>query len=172
MNRGRLLLLLAAALLLLVGAPTGCDNVEPAITGTPTPSASPTPLPDPFTAEITAAPRQTDALGNEITAEDHYFQYLSFGDIRVYEYETGTFLDGVCVNAFPESLDGRIDIMYYTAEGKLCGQGTLHNAQGGTLLTTGTNAVYAEIRTDIDVKTMDFVLDVVTPFAPAAEEAS
>ena len=149
---------------------TGCDNVEPALVGTPTPSASPTPLPDAFTAEITAAPAPTDALGKPFTGDNHYHQYLSFGDIRVYEYDDGTFLDGVCVNAFPAPLDGRIDIVYYTAEGKVCGVGTLHNNVGTTRMETGANRIYAEIRTDINVCDMDFALEIVTPYAPVVEE--
>lgn len=165
----------AAALLLLallvIGA-VGCDDVTPTLAGTPTPSASPTPLPDAFTAEITAAPEPTDALGKPLTGENHYRQYLSFGDMRVYEYDDGTFLDGVCVNAFPAPLDGRIDIVYYTSEGKTCGIGTLHNAVGTTRLETGANNIYAEINTDINVCDMEFVLEIVTPYAPAeaAEE--
>ena len=59
-----------------------------------------------------------------------------------------------------------MQIVYYTAEKKVCGVGTLHNANGTTRLETGTNAIYAEINTDIDVTQMDFVLEVVTPYAP------
>lgn len=147
----------------------GCDDVTPSLAGTPTPSASPTPLPDAFTAEITAAPAPTDALGKAISGDNHYHQYLSFGDIRVYEYDTGTFLDGVCVNAFTAPLDGRIDVVYYTSEGKVCGVGTLHNDAGETRMETGANNIYAEINTDINVCDMEFTLIVVTPYMPIAE---
>ncbi len=171
MNRGALALLCAALLLLAAAASSmGCDNVEPVLYGTPTPSASPTPLPDAFTAEITAEPVPTDALGKPIEGDAHYFSYLSFGELRVYEYGEGTFLDGVCINAFPAALDGRVDIVYYTAEGKLCGSGTIHNALGATRLESGINAIYAEIRTDIDVQMMDFVLEVSQPFLPVEAE--
>ena len=34
------------------------------------------------------------------------------------------------------------------------------------MLQTGSNAVYAEISTDISVLDMDFVLEIATPFAP------
>lgn len=174
-QRGLRLSLLLGALLLFFGAWTaGCISVDPVVTGTPTPSSSPTPLPDPFTLELTAAPLPTDALGKVIEAEDHYYHYLSFGDIRIYEYDTGTFLDGVCVNAFPAPLDGQLNIVYYAEDGKICGMGQLHNAEGGTVLATGSNAVYAEINTDISVLEMDFVFEVAQPFAPveapAAEE--
>ncbi len=169
MSKRRLLIAAAIAVLCLLFA-LGCDDVTPALTGTPTPSASPTPLPDAFTAEITAAPAPTDALGKPLSGERHYHQYLSFGDIRVYEYDDGTFLDGVCVNAFTAPLDGRIDIVYYTAEGKICGIGTLHNNTGATRMEPGANNIYAEIQTDINVCDMDFVLEVITPYAPVASE--
>lgn len=157
-----------AALLFLTLWTAGCVRYEPEITGTPTPTASPTPLPEPFRAEITAAPRETDRLGRLIETEDHYFRYyLSFGDMRVYEYETGTFLDGVAVNAFPAALDGEVSVVFRDANGRLLGKGKLHLADGSTLLPTGTSNVYAEIVTDITVQDMDFTLEVERAFAPA-----
>lgn len=164
------LALLIAALCLTALA--GCEDATPVLAGTPTPAATPTPLPDPFTAEITAAPSVTDALGNEIREDGHYWQYLSFGELRVYEYGEGTFLDGICVNAYPLPLDGEVDIVYTTADGKVCGIGKIHNALGTTLLETGTNAIYTEISTDIDVTDMDFTLVVKTPFQPVAANAT
>lgn len=157
-------LILALALTLFMAS---CENATPVLSGTPTPAATPTPLPDAFTAEITAAPLPTDLLGNEIQAVDPYGQYLSFGELRVYEYDDGTFLDGLCVNAYPQALDGEIHIVYYTSDEKICGVGTIHNALGTTRLETGTNSIYAEINTDIDVTEMDFLLEVVTPYSPA-----
>lgn len=169
MKRAVFIAILAVTVFVLASALSGCENAEPVLAGTPTPAATATPLPDPFTAEITAEPVPTDLLGNEILSDDHYWQYLSFGEIRIYEYGDGTFLDGLCVNAFPEPLDGRVDIVYYTDEGKVCGIGTIHNAEGGTLLETGTNAIYAEISTDIDVTMMDFTLVVQTVFQPVGD---
>ncbi len=165
-----ILLIALLAFLTLLAVLSGCDNVKPTLAATPTPTASPTPLPDALTFSVTAAPLPTDALGAEIWGGDHYRQYLSFGEIRVYEYDNGTFLDGLCVNAYPLPLDGRINVVYYTAEGKVCGVGTLHNALGTTVLDTGTNAIYAEISTDIDVTMLDFVLEYQTEFAPAEGE--
>ena len=158
-------------LLMLLFALSACDDATPVLVGTPTPAATPTPLPDAFSAEITAEPLPTDLLGNEMQPGDHYGQYLAFGELRVYEYDDGTFLDGICVNAYPEPLDGEIRIVYYTSDEKVCGVGVLHNATGTTLLKTGTNPVYAEINTDIDVTQMDFVLEVITPYAPAPAES-
>lgn len=169
MKRAVFIAILAVTVFALASALSGCENAEPVLAGTPTPAATATPLPDPFTAEITAEPVPTDLLGNEILSDDHYWQYLSFGEIRIYEYGDGTFLDGLCVNTFPEPLDGRVDIVYYTDEGKVCGIGTIHNAEGGTLLETGTNAIYAEISTDIDVTMMDFTLVVQTVFQPVGD---
>ena len=158
-----LLRLLAA--LLVAGLCSACVHVEPELVGTPTPPASPTPEPDPFQLELTAAPVETDQLGKRIETEDHYFRYyLSFGDLRVYEYGTGTFLDGVCVNAYPLPLDGVVHIVYYSEDGRVCGTGQIHNAEGGTVLQSGSNAIYAEILTDISVQDMDFVLEVETQF--------
>ena len=149
----------------------GCNNAKPVISGTPTPPASPTPLPSPLTLMITAEPLPVDALGNTISTSDHYFRlYLSFGDLRVYEYDTGTFLDGICVNAYPLPLDGVLGIVYYTAEGRICGIGQIHNARGGTTLETGSNAIYAEISTDIDVRELDFVWEIVTDYLPVEIE--
>ncbi len=171
MKRAAFISLLAIAVFTLISALSGCVDVEPVLSGTPTPAATATPLPDPFTAEITAEPVPTDLLGNEILSDDHYWQYLSFGEVRVYEYGDGTFLDGICVNAFPQALDGEVDVVYYADDGKICGIGTIHNAEGGTLLETGTNAIYAEISTDIDVTMMDFSLEVKTAFQPAGDAA-
>ncbi|MDD6888324.1 MAG: hypothetical protein PUE41_07615 [bacterium] len=171
MRRPAGIALLLTVLFLLTGLLPACVRVEPEIVGTPTPSASPTPLPEPFTAEITAAPAAVDQLGKRIETEDHYYRYyLSFGDLRVYEYNTGTFLDGICVNAYPQALEGRVNIVYYSEDGRVCGIGTIHTADGGTRLESGRNAVYAEIQTDINVQDRDFVLEVETPFAPAMEE--
>lgn len=159
-------------LLLLLFALAGCEDATPVLAGTPTPAATPTPLPDAFSAEITAQPLATDALGNAMEGDEHYWQYLSFGALRVYEYDDGTFLDGICVNAYPLPLDGEVNIVYTTADGKICGIGKIHNTLGTTVLQTGSNAIYAEISTDIDVTGMEFALVVKTPFAPVAQSAS
>lgn len=167
MKRRLPVFLLIAALMLFSLA--GCEDATPVLAGTPTPAATATPLPEPFTAEITAAPLPTDGLGNTISGENHYWQYLSFGAIRVYEYDDGTFLDGICVNAYPLPLDGEVDIVYTTSDGKICGIGKIHNTVGTTVLETGSNAIYAEISTDIDVTGMEFSLVIKTPYVPSTE---
>ena len=170
MKRNWLIVLAAVVLMGFVLA--GCEDAAPVLAGTPTPAATPTPLPEPFSAEITAEPLPTDALGNTIDGGDHYWQYLSFGALRVYEYDDGTFLDGICVNAYPLPLDGEVDIVYTTSDGKICGIGKIHNTVGTTVLETGSNAIYAEISTDIDVTGMEFSLVVKTPYAPLAAAAT
>ena len=154
-----------------VGLYAGCSNAKPVITGTPTPLKPPTPLPSPITLILTAEPLPVDALGCVISSSDHFFSlYLSFGDLRVYEYETSTFLDAVCVNAYPLPLDGELHIVYYTSEGKICGTGQIFNARGNTKLETGSNTIYAEILTDIDVRGMDFVWEIVSDYLPVEVE--
>ena len=154
-------------LLLFMLCLAGCDNAEPEIVGTPTPGPTSTPEPAPFTLAVTGAPAAADQLGSEIVGEDHYTQYLSFGDIRVYEYGTDTFLDGIAVNAYPVSLDTEIRIAYYDKDGKLIGRGTLHDAEGNTAIPSGSSRVYAEIATDVDVRLLDFALEYVKMPAPA-----
>ena len=166
MTRRSALPLLLLVLLFCSLWAVGCISQDAQIAGPPTPSSSPTPLPASFAPELTAAPLPTDQLGKTIETEDHYFHYLSLGDIRIYEYDTGTFLDGICLNAYPLPLDGKLNIVYRTEDGKICGIGQIHNADGGTVLATGSNAIYAEIQTDIDVTDMDFVLEIAAAFAP------
>lgn len=155
--------------LLIICAP-GCDNAEPAIVGTPTPAPTSTPEPPPFTLSITAQPSEKDLLGKELGDENHYLRYLSLGNLRVYEYENSTLLDAVVVNAYPLPLSGVLTISYFDGDGKLVGRGTLYNAEGTEVFPTGSSAIYAEIATDVDVRLMDFVLDVDRELSPVAEE--
>ena len=133
---------------------------------TPAPSAPPTPTPEPFYISMTAEPLPTDALGQIVESDEHYFDYISYGDMRIYEYDTGTFLDGICFSSYPEPLDGTVRIIYRDQDGKVCGEGTLHNALGTTVMQPGANTVYAEILTDISVLEMDFTLEIERLFAP------
>ncbi|MBR5804679.1 MAG: hypothetical protein IKY03_00940, partial [Clostridia bacterium] len=56
--------------------------------------------------------------------------------------------------------------IYRDQDGRLCGEGTLHNALGTTVMQPGANTVYAEILTDISVLDMDFTLEIEHPFSP------
>ena len=168
--RAALVFALLTAALVLPWALSACDNAEPVIVGTPTPEPTATPEPEPFAYSVTGEPLPTDMMGAEIGDENHYFRYLSFGDVIVYEYGTGTFLDGVVVNAYPLPLDGEIEIAYYNDDGKLVGRGALHSAEGATVFPTGSSRIYAEIATDIDVQKMDFVFEFKRPLAPFEEQ--
>ena len=69
-------------------------------------------------------------------------------------------------------LDGVVNIVYRSEDGRVCGTGRIHNAEGGTVLESGSNAIYAEILTDIDVQGMDFTLEIETPFTPVEPETA
>ena len=166
----KILTVILPAVLFFLCAAGGCDNASPQIAGTPTPGPTATPTPQAWTLEVTGAPYPTDELGGELGDENHYWRYLSFGDIRVYEYQGGTFWDGVCVNGYLLPLDGEVEVAYYNAEGKIVGRGKLHTADGGTTLQPGSNAVYGEIMTDIDVRMLDFQMQVIREFQPVEPE--
>ena len=155
--RGRCRLALLA--LGLIYCLVGCDHAEPAIVGTPTPAPTATPEPEPFTLSVTGEPLQTDLLGATIVGEDHYVQYLSFGDIRVYEYQSDTFLDGIVVNGYALPLSCRIEAVYYNKDGKMIGRGELYLADGSQVLPVGSSRIYAELATDVDIREKDFVLE-------------
>ena len=164
-QKGTVLLLSAVICACLAG----CVSYRPEISGTPAPSATPAPTPTPavFTATVTAEPLPTDVLGLIIEDPDtHYYSYLSFGNLRVYEYDTGTFLDGICYSSYPVPLAGTIRIIYRTEDGRICGEGTLHNAKGTNEIQPGSNAIYAEILTDISVLSMDYTFEVTESFRP------
>ena len=169
-KRIRFMTILGLCSILAAVFSAGCDNAAPAISGTPTPGPTPTPVPEAWVLEVTGAPYPTDALGGELGDENHFWRYLSFGDIRVYEYGGGTFLDGVCVNGYTLPLDGEVEIAYYNEEGKIIGRGKLHTADGTTVMQPGSNAVYAEIMTDVDVRMNDFTFEIVRPFEPVTEQ--
>lgn len=148
---------------------SGCISQTPVISGTPTPSSSPTPLPELFTAKIQTTPIPTDAAGRRISEsqDNHYFQYLSFGDFTVYEYNMSTHLDGICINAYTQPLKGSLNVVYYDKQHKLCGSGAIKLADGTLELKPGQNHIYAEILTDTNITEMDFKLEITEPFIPA-----
>jgi len=110
----------------------------------------------------------TDALGVPILrARTHYADYyLTYSSIRVYEYGESAFMDALCFNAFTQPLTGGARLVYYGQDGKIYGIGDIQTADGGLTLQVGENRVYATILTEIDVKMMDFVIEVTTPFVP------
>ncbi len=163
-------ILICAALLFPAAA---CINRDaPVLSSTPTPTATLTPVPDAFSAQITAVPRPTDDLGNEIFSDSHYKRYLSFGEIRVYEYQEDTFLDGLFWNSYSKPISAPIRILYYADDGRICGEGTLYAADGSQVFQSGTNRIYAEIQTDLDVKMRDFTLEYLKEPAPVSDSGT
>ena len=121
---------------------------------------------------VTGTPPETDSNGIPLSDPDtHYFRYyLSFSDIRIYEEEGYTFLDGFCLNSFDSVLSGACDVIFYDDSGSACGLGTLHTADGDSLLLQpGQNRIYAEILSEDTVKEAAFSFAVTAAFAPVAQ---
>lgn len=164
--------LMTVPLLMAAFSISGCVTQEPVIAGTPTPTCSPTPLADYYTPEIITTPEPKDELGNSLGDEKHYDQYLTLSDILIYEYKTGTFLDGKCTNTYALPLKGMISIIYKTDDGKVCGTGTIHAADGSNVFQPGESPVYAEILTDIDVTDLDYIIETDSSFVPVRAQST
>ena len=110
----------------------------------------------------------TDRKGIPILDKDtHYFTYyLAFSDLRIYEEDGFTFMDGVCTNSFDGTLTGEARICFYDRDEKLVGYGTIHTAEGDLTLPVGENRIYAEILSEEDVQQADCRIEQVTPFNP------
>ena len=109
----KLLITAIAAAVLLTAA---CVNTKPVLH----PEVTPGPTPDVIimtlaptqdegdsspTPEITARPTESvDALGNSITGPEHFYRYLTFRNILVYEEDGDTFLDAMVENAYSEPI--------------------------------------------------------------------
>ena len=77
------------------------------------------------------------------------------------------------IDAPSENVEHRIysvRILFRDKDGRMCGEGTLHNALGTTVMQPGANTIYAEILTDISVLEMNFTLEIERPFAPVERE--
>lgn len=162
-------LLIAGCLLL-----SGCVSLHPELSGAPTPAPTPTPTPAPLLQELALPTPAVDAVGQRIVdAAAHYERYVSYRQMRVYEYELGTLLDGICINAYPEPLVGAVEIGFRDAEGTLLASAMLHTAEeANLLLRPGENRIYAEIDTDMDIQGIDFTLSITTQFEPAEEDGA
>ena len=153
-----------------------CTVQEAHLVYRPEPTACPTevpvvsPSPEPITIpEVTGAPYATDTNGVPIRDPmTHYLEYyVTLQNIRIYEYETGTFLDGTIVSTFPQTLTGGLRVTFTDVNGIVYGYGDLYTADGGLNILPGENRVYADIWTEVDVQTMDFTVSVVKRLAPA-----
>ncbi len=110
----------------------------------------------------------TDRKGIPIMdADTHYFSYyISFSDLRIYEEDGFTFMDGVCTNSFDGTLSGEARICFYDKDEKLVGYGMLHTAEGDMALGVGENRIYAEILSEENVQQLFCQIEQVMPFYP------
>lgn len=159
---------------------TGCVRQDAwlsytAVRDTPQPTATPmqTILPtiEPITIDLEPVMGEdfyTDRKGIPILDKDtHYFTYyLAFSDVRIYEENGYTYMDGICTNSFDGTLTGRAQLCFYDADEKLVGFGDIHTADGELLLTVGTNRIYAEILSEVDVQQLTCRIEQVSAFNP------
>lgn len=143
-------------------------------TAQPTPTAIHTPaatmVPIPLSVEpIQGESFHTDRKGIPILDQDsHYFTYyLAFSDLRIYEEDGFTYMDGICTNSFDGTLKGEARICFYDANEKLVGYGDIHTAEGDLSLSMGENRIYAEILSEVDVQQLQCRIEQVAPFNPA-----
>lgn len=155
-----------------------CTKQEARLVYLPEETAEPTPVltASPAPEEILLAPVDGIALEQDangvpiLDPEQHYYSYyLTFRDVRIYEYGEETFLDAIVDNGYSSILTGGIRISFYDENGELFGFGDLYTADGDLTLITGENRVYAEIRTEVDVQLMDFELIVTKPLVPVTD---
>ena len=166
---------LLLATLLAVGCVRQNAWLSYAVPETPQPTAtavqtlSPTREPMPLSVDpIQGEDFHTDRKGIPILDGDtHYFTYyLAFSDLRIYEEDGYTYMDGFCTNSFDGTLSGAARLCFYDRDGKLMGYGNIHTAEGGLSLKVGTNRIYAEILSEVDVQQLDCRIEQVSPFNP------
>lgn len=153
------------ALCILAG---GCIGQTPTLTGTPTPAPTPVPTLPPAAQERVAEEAQKDALGKTIyDVETHFLQYISFQDIRVYEYADETFMDGTCANTYPEALQGSFEIRF-AEDGEIIAAATVlfENAKDGNTIPAGTSRIYADIDSDTRIDDLPFTFEAVAAVSP------
>ncbi|MEL7601885.1 MAG: hypothetical protein AAGU77_01920 [Bacillota bacterium] len=169
MNRRLLVCILILAMLL-----PGCIRQRPVLAAEATPAPTPTPSLPPVAQSLIPKPEQTDALGTEILGEDHFLRYLTFTDLRVYEYEGGTLFDGICKNDYPETLTGSIELVFTDKDGTVVARAPVYTRNGDNAFAPGETVLYVEIDTDMDIRMLPFSIIVTQkilpqPTMPAAE---
>ena len=139
----------------------------------PTPTAVHTLEPTREPISVSVEPVQgeifyTDRKGIPIFDKDtHYFTYyLSFSDLRIYEEDNYTYMDGICTNSFDGTLTGEANICFYDKNEKIVGYGVIHTAEGGLTLSVGINRIYAEILSEVNVQQLTCRVEQVSPFNP------
>lgn len=137
-------------------------------------TVAPTVTPSPEIIEVPAVTGQpfcTDANGVLILDEENHYltYYVTLNDIRIYEYGESVFLDGVAMNSFPQTLTGGLRIVFRNENGVNYGYGDFYTADGRLTLLPGENRVYADILTEVDVRQMNWKIDVIGTFGPRAD---
>lgn len=151
----RLFFLLVLPLLL-----SGCIRQQPVLSTEPTPLPTPTPTPSPMAQEWKPESGKADALGALIYEDTHYLRYLTFQNLRVYEYAGGTLFDGVCTNAYPETLTGAFELVFTDNDGTEIAHAPVYTRSGEDVFAPGETVLYAEIDTDMDIQLTPFELAV------------
>ena len=155
-----------------------CTVQEARLIYRPEPTAkiteAPTMTPEPEILDVpslTGQPFRTDANGVLILDEtEHYLTYyVTLNDIRIYEYGEGTFLDGIAVNSFPQTLTGGLRITFRNENGVNYGYGDFYTADGNLTLLPGENRIYADILTEVDVQQLNWEIEVVGSLSPRSD---
>ncbi len=144
----------------------GCIRQRPVLTAEATPLPTSAPTPPPIAQYIIPQTSQTDALGAEILDENHFLRYLTFVNLRVYEYEGGTLFDGVCQNAYPETMTGSLEIVFTDKDGSVVARAPVYLRSGRNEFVPGENVLYSEIDTDMDIRMIPFSLIVTETIMP------
>ena len=155
----KLLLFILMLLFLMSLLLPGCVRQKPVLVGAPTPAPTPTPAPSPAMQSITNEPWAKDATGALIYDEENHFErYLSFSNIRIFEYEGGTLMDGVCENAYPKTLTGSYQIVFTDKDGTEIARADVLTRDEADTFQPGKTVIYASIDTDMDILMMPFAL--------------
>lgn len=147
---------------------SGCVRQSPALVGTPTPQFTPTPPPTP-TPELILLPSDTDvdALGKRIDTDSHFLNYLAFQNIRIYEYDGDTFLDGICINTYSEPLTGMFEIVFTQDSGAELARAPIVTRNADDTFQPGETEIFAQIDTDMDIQLQSFEIYVKQRVWPA-----
>ncbi len=157
--------------LLLILLLPGCVSQRPALVGAPTPAPTPTPAPSPEALSIKNDPWPKDALGAVIYDETNHFErYLAFTDIRVFEYEGGTMMEGVCENTYPEPLIGGYEMVFTEKDGTDVARANVLTRGEDKTFMPGKTVIYASIDTDMGILMTPFALKPVEPVKETAAQ--
>lgn len=144
------------------------ETQQPTVTAIHTPAPTREPIPvsvDPVQGEDFYTDRKSIPI---LDKDTHYFTYyLAFSDMRIYEEDGYTYMDGICTNTFDGTLTGQARLCFYDENEKLVGYGDIHTAEGGLFLIAGANRIYAEILSEVDVQQLTCRIEQVAAFNPA-----